>query len=49
MELYTKEDFARQDIILQFNRGNGSLSIIDVCMHTPLEEIQQTLRNYTLI
>ena len=49
MELYTKEDFAQQDITLQFNKGNGSLSIIDVCMRTPLEEIQQTLRNYTLI
>lgn len=49
MELYSKEEFAKHGIVLNFNKGTGSLSIIDVCMRTPVEEIQQTLGNYTLI
>jgi len=48
-ELYAKEDFSKHGIELNFIKGTGSLSIIDVCMKTPKSEIQETLKNYTLI
>jgi hypothetical protein len=48
-ELYATEDFSRHGVKLSFLKGTGSLSVIDVCMNTPREEIQQTLQNYTLL
>lgn len=49
MELYTKEAFAQHGITLNFIKGQGSLSIIDVCMNRSVDEIKETLGNYTLI
>lgn len=48
-ELYSKEDFAPHGIELSFIKGTGSLSIIDVCMQHSRDEIQEMLKNYTLI
>ncbi|GAA4463374.1 WbqC family protein [Nemorincola caseinilytica] len=49
MELYTKEEFAQHGIKLNFIKGQGSLSIIDVCMSRPVDKIKETISNYTLI
>lgn len=60
-ELYSKEDFAKEDIILQFiepelqayqqNAGEfiPGLSIIDVLMHNSQEEVHLMLNQYRLI
>lgn len=48
-ELYKKEDFEPHGITLNFIKGTGSLSIIDVCMQHSREEVREMLKNYTLI
>jgi len=48
-ELYAKEDFSKHGVQLNFLKGSGSLSIIDVCMKQHKSEIQETLKNYSLI
>ena len=48
-ELYKKEDFEAFGIKLNFIKGTGSLSIIDVCMQHSRDEIGEMLKNYTLI
>jgi hypothetical protein len=49
IELYSKEEFKAHGIELNFLKGKGSLSVIDVCMNNRLEDIKETLNNYTLI
>lgn len=48
-ELYTKEDFSAHGITLNFIKGKGSLSVIDVCMNNSISDIQSILKDYTLI
>ncbi len=48
-ELYAPEDFAPHGVQLNFLKGTGSLSIIDVCMNTAPGEVNELLKNYTLI
>ena len=59
-QLYSKEDFARQGIQLSFldtrpiryAQGSGgfqpNLSILDVLMYNPKEQVQEMLREYDL-
>jgi hypothetical protein len=54
-KLYTKEDFASQNINLQFiqmgdvNLDNKYASILDLIFRYPKEHIQQQIKKYTLI
>lgn len=48
-ELYKKEDFLAHGIKLNFIKGTGSLSIIDVCMTHSRDEVREMLKNYSLI
>jgi hypothetical protein len=48
-ELYAKDDFSRHGVTLNFLKGTGSLSIIDVCMKHAKSEIQETLKTYSLV
>jgi len=48
-ELYTKEDFSAHGITINFIKGKGSLSVIDVCMNNSVTDIQSLLKDYTLI
>ncbi len=50
MELYAKDDFAAHGVQLDFIKGKGSLSIIDVCMNTPAPQVLEIIKNeYSLI
>lgn len=49
IKLYNKEEFKKESIELNFLKGTGSLSIIDVCMKYPVEEIKQQLGDFKLI
>ncbi len=47
--IYTKEQFEAYGIRLNFLKGSGSLSIIDICMNHDKETIKQMLTEYTLV
>ncbi|MBG30303.1 MAG: hypothetical protein CMI31_09930 [Opitutae bacterium] len=49
MDLYLKEFFLGEGIMLNFLEPAKSLSIIDVCMKGPLNEVSQELDNFKLI
>tara|TARA_R110000824_G_scaffold53249_3_gene147496 strand:+ start:3984 stop:4652 length:669 start_codon:yes stop_codon:yes gene_type:complete len=49
VELYCKDEFRQQGVDLSFLDGSSGLSIIDVCMNTPKEEIQKQLKEYRLL
>ncbi len=48
-ELYSKEEFRKHGVELNFLKGTGSLSIIDVCMKQNKSEIQETLKTFSLV
>lgn len=48
-KLYNKEEFRSHGIRLNFLEGSPSLSIIDVCMNIPKEEIKDKLTECRLI
>jgi len=48
-ELYCKDEFKQHGLKLNFLDGSRGMSIIDVCMNTPKEEIQKQLEEYRLL
>ena len=48
-KLYTKEDFKKHKIQLNFIQGLDSLSIIHVCLTKPKEVIKEELNKFKLI
>jgi hypothetical protein len=48
-KLYDKTEFKNHGIKLNFIEGLGSLSIIDVCLTKPKEEIKEELNKFKLI
>lgn len=48
-DLYDKDEFKAQGVLLSFIQGSSSLSIIDVCMNYSKEEIENKLQDYKLI
>ena len=49
VELYCKDEFKQHGMSLNFLDGSRGLSLIDVCMSTPKEEIQKQLEEYSLL
>lgn len=48
-DIYTKEQFAAHNIRLDFLKGTGSLSIIDVCMNQDKNLVREAIMQYQLV